>query len=156
MCDLIDAMSQTYEISRLSNWAPTATEDEVGIMSERSTRPSTCVAIATLIVFGAGCSTEHFTSARPANVVASRIAAGWEQCAAAGKLPVARERQDKVYFVGVPLMMCWYGLPSGFRHPDYPVWAEVVDTDSGSATTYHKAYQIFHGKLDSVVRKSQE
>jgi hypothetical protein len=135
---------------------PMAVEEETSIMSARSARVSMHVALVALIALTAGCSTQHFTSPHPANVVAKRIATGWEQCAASGKLPVLLERQDKCYFVGVAMPSLWLGLPSGTRHSNYPVWAEVVDTDSGSVTTYHKAFQIFSSKLDSAVRKSQE
>jgi len=131
-----------------------AVEEKAYLMSPRSAWVPMHVAIVMIVVLSAGCSTQHFTSAHPADVVASRIAGGWEHCAASGKLPVLLERQGSVYFVGVPGFSAWYGIPSGTRHSKYPVWAEVKDTDSGSATTYHKAFQVFSGKLDNAVRKS--
>jgi len=110
-----------------------------------------------VVMLIAGCSTQHFESAHSSYVVASCITKGWEGCGASGfKVPVMMEKQTNGYFVGVALGSSWTAIPSGFKHPMYPVWAEVTDTNSGSVTTYHRAYQIFHGRIDKAVRNCQE
>jgi hypothetical protein len=111
-----------------------------------------------VVMLIAGCSTQHFESAHSSYVVASCIAKGWEGCGMSGfKVPVIMEKQTNGYFVGVATpQLSRYGIPSGIHHPEYPVWAEVTDTNSGSVTTYHRAYQIFHGRIDKAVRNCQE
>lgn len=73
-----------------------------------------------------------------------------------GKVPVILEKQNNSYFVGIAIPTGWYGIPSGAKNSRYPVWAEVTDTDSGSVTEYHRAYQIFHGRIDKAVCECQD
>jgi hypothetical protein len=104
----------------------------------------------------AGCSTQHFESTHSSDAVASCIAKGWEECGASGfKVPVTMEKQTNGYFVGCALQS-FYAIPTGTKHSLFPIWAEVNDTNSGSVTTYHRSYQIFHGRIDKAVRNCQE
>jgi hypothetical protein len=108
-----------------------------------------------LIELLSGCSTQHFNSQHSSLVVATCIASRWEKVGMAGTIPVLIERQDNGYFVAV--FLGWLLIPSGLKHPAYPVWAEVTDTVSGGSTTeYHWAMQIMHGKLDKSVLDCQE
>jgi hypothetical protein len=110
-----------------------------------------------LVVFSAGCSTRHFKSVPPADVVAACIADKWKDCGMSGfKIPVTIERQTNGYLVGIAMGTVWHGLPSGAKHPGYVVWAEVMDTDTGSNTEYHRAYQIVHGCIDRGVVDCQD
>jgi hypothetical protein len=110
--------------------------------------------MAMLIV---GCSTQHYASVHSSDVVASCIMKEWEQCGASGvKVPVLMERQTNGCFVGIELQQPLYAIPTGSNHSSFPVWAEVTDTDSGSVTTYHRAYQLFHGRIDKAVQTCQE
>jgi hypothetical protein len=109
----------------------------------------------TLAVLSTGCSTQHFKSVPPAHVAAC-IANKWENCGMSGfKVPVTIERQTNGSFAEVVMATAWYGPPSGAKHPGYVVWAEVTDTDSGSITEYHRAYQIVHECFDRVVVECQ-
>ncbi len=103
-----------------------------------------------------GCATQNFKSVHSSHAVASCIAKEWEQSGMSGKVPVILEKQNNGYFVGVAIPTGWYGIPSGAKHSRYPVWAEVADTDSGSVTEYHRAYQIFHSRIDKAVCECQE
>jgi hypothetical protein len=64
------------------------------------------------------------------------------------------EKTNAGFFVGVATAGI-NALPSGAKHSSYSVWAEVTDTESGSATEYHKAYQFASGCIDKVVRECQ-
>ena len=60
------------------------------------------------------------------------------------------------HFVGFPSISSYYSIPSGEKHPGYPVWAEVIKSEAGSETTYRRAYQITHQCIDGVVRTCQQ
>lgn len=112
-----------------------------------------------LLIAGAlsACSTQHHKASASADVVASCIAAGWENCAASGfKLPVHKERQDTGYFVGAAIGSAYFGVPSGAKHSNYPVWAEVTETHQGSETEYRKAFQFSSACIDRVVHECQK
>lgn len=103
------------------------------------------------------CSTQHHKASASADVVASCIAAGWEDCAASGfKLPVRKEKQAAGYFVGAAVGSAYFGMPSGAKHSDYPVWAEIKETDQGSETEYRKAFQFSSACIDRVVHECQK
>lgn len=102
------------------------------------------------------CSTQHHKTSASAEVVASCIAAGWENCAASGfKLPVLKERQAAGYFVGAAVGSSYFGIPSGAKHSTYPVWVEVTEADHGSETEYRKAFQFSSACIDRVVDECQ-
>ena len=112
--------------------------------------PVTQIALV-CVMLNSGCSTQHITSVHLAHVVAACIAKEWGQIA-----PVVTKEQTNGCFVGVALGGPGFVvLPSGLKHASYPVWAEVTDTASGSETVYHRAYQIFHSRIDQAVRKCQ-
>lgn len=103
------------------------------------------------------CSTQHHKASASADAVASCIATGWENCAASGfKLPVRKEKQATGYFAGAAVGSVYFGMPSGARHSDYPVWAEITETDQGSETEYRKAFQFSSACIDRVVYECQE
>jgi hypothetical protein len=109
------------------------------------------------VILGSGCSTQHLTSGHSSSTVAACIAKEWEQCGMSGfKVPVMMEKQTNSYFVGIAVGSSFYQFPSGLNHSSYPVWAGVTNTAGGSETVYHRAYQIFHGRIDRAVRKCQE
>lgn len=111
--------------------------------------------IAVLLV--SGCATVTYKSTRPASVVSKCIAEGWKKSPKSGYMaPVSLTKFEQYYFVGVELGGGWYSLPSGTKHPSYPVWAEVRDSASGSVTEYHRAYQITHKRIDRVVQECQK
>jgi len=102
------------------------------------------------------CSTQHHKTSVSADAVASCIAVGWEHCAASGfKLPVRKERQATGYFVGVAVGSAYFGMPSGAKHSNYPVWVEVIEVYRGSETEYRKAYQFSSACIDKVVHDCQ-
>ena len=109
------------------------------------------------LIMSSGCTTLHYASNRPALDVAECIAAGWKKAPKSGyELPVSLETKGEHYFVGVELRN-WYGpLPTGTKHSTYPVWSEVSETEGGSTTEYHRAYQIIHGTIDRIVKECQE
>jgi len=124
---------------------------------KRKLKVISILALMVIFLLICGCATQSFKSVHSSDVVASCIKNGWEHSAWSGlKVPVIIEKQNNGYFVGVALGSDFYTLPSGLKHPSYPVWAEVTDTDSGSVTEYHRAYQIFHGRLDKAVCGCQE
>jgi hypothetical protein len=103
------------------------------------------------------CSTQHLKASASADAVASCIATRWENCAAPGfKLPVRKEKQAAGYFVGTSIGSMYFGLPSGAKHSNYPVWAEVTETAQGSETEYRKAFQFSSACIDKVVYECQE
>ena len=110
-----------------------------------------------LIVLISGCSTMNYSGTLPSQAVAQCIANEWRRCGATGyTVPVRIDRQSNGYFVGVELRYCLDPLIYGKKHPEYAVWAEVTDSNPGSATEYHRAMQISHNCIDNVVRKCQE
>ena len=103
------------------------------------------------------CSTQHLKASASADAVAACIAARWESCAASGfKLPVRKEKHATGYFVGAAVGSLYFGLPSGAKHSNYPVWAEVTETEQGSQTEYRKAFQFSSSCIDRAVRECQE
>lgn len=109
------------------------------------------------VLFISGCATVTYESTRPASVVSKCIAEGWKKSPESGHmLPISLTKSEQYYFVGVELGGGWYSLPSGTKHPSYPVWAEVSESPSGSVTEYHRAYQITHKRIDRVVQECQE
>jgi hypothetical protein len=115
---------------------------------------------AVLIVEGAlgtGCATVNHSSAQPSEIVATCIARGWERCGASGyKVPIVMQPMEGGYFVGFPSLSWYYSIPSGAEHSTYPVWAEVIQSETGSETRYRRAYQITHQCIDGVVRTCQQ
>jgi len=109
-------------------------------------------------VLTVGCSTFDYTSERPAEDVANCIADGWRHSPWSGyPAPVSVTEQDAYYFVGVELHPTEPApLATGIHHPTYAVWAEVRAKPTGSTTTYHRAYQIWHAKIDAAVVGCQE
>jgi hypothetical protein len=102
------------------------------------------------------CSTLHLKASTSSEAVAACIAEQWRHCGASGfSVPVVKERTDAGFFVGIATAGI-NALPSGAKHAGYSVWAEITDTESGSATEYHKAYQFTSGCIDKVVRECQE
>lgn len=117
------------------------------------------VLLAALVLLS-GCATMTYSSSMPASEIAECIANGWRKSPRSGyEAPVSLTKFEEYYFVGVELHS--YFLPygglviSGAEHPDYPVWAEVRDTLSGSTTKYHRAYQITHAVIDRVIVECQ-
>ena len=106
----------------------------------------------------AGCSTMTYSSGKPAREVSECIAGGWRQSAHSGlQAPVSLTRMAEYYFVAVELHPMFPSpLVTGSRHPFHPVWAEVRESPSGSGTTYHRAYQIMHEKIDRIVAECQD
>jgi hypothetical protein len=123
----------------------------MGNVGDRMRIPATLVALMCGLL-SSGCSTQHFTSVHPAHVVAASIEREWNQICPL----VVTEEQTNGYFVGFALGHPVFMLPSGLKHPSYPVWVEVTDTASGSETVYHRAYQVFHGRMDKAVRQCQQ
>jgi len=104
-----------------------------------------------------GCTTLTLTSERAPLGVAECVAAGWRKSGITSlEVPVSLTKNDDVYFVGVELGYPFNPIPLGLEHPTYAVWAEVSATDSGSQTKYHRAMQIVHKRIDSVVQDCQE
>ena len=110
-------------------------------------------AVASLLVALTGCSTFDYTSEREAEDVAECIADGWRHSPWSGwQAPVSVTQTDAYYFVGVELHPIQPApVISGTRHPTYPVWAEVRAVADGSTTKYHRAYQIWHARIDAAV-----
>lgn len=107
------------------------------------------------LLLASGCATVTYNSNRPASVVSKCIAEGWKKSPASGSmLPVSLTKSEQYYFVGVDLHS-WFSLPTGTKHPTYPVWAEVSESASGSVTEYHRTYQITHKRIDRVVQECQ-
>jgi hypothetical protein len=112
--------------------------------------------LVALILFS-GCATMTYTSNRPASDVSECIANGWRKSPHSGsEIPVSVTKSEEYYFVGVGLHSLQPNLAvTGTKHPQVAVWAEVSDSSSGSTTEYHRAYQIMHGVIDSVVVECQ-
>jgi len=102
-----------------------------------------------------GCSTQYLKAPLSADAVASCIGERWKKCGASGiTVPVTMERIEDGYFVGGATAGIWT-FPSGSKHSAYSVWVEVTETESGSKTQYHKAYQFSSSCIDKAVQQCQ-
>lgn len=118
------------------------------------------------VLLSSGCSTQHFTSVQPAEVVAACIAKDWQQRVVQqlgphANVPVVTKENTNECFVGIRLpgmnegVILTWGL-AGLKHPLWSVWAEVTDTASGSKTLYHRALFNWPYHFDQGVRQCQE
>lgn len=100
-----------------------------------------------------GCTTYSYTSPRSKLDVSECIAKGWEKVPASGyELTAFITDFTEYYFVAIEFP----SIPSDGKHSEYDVWSEIRDSDSGSKTEYHRAFQIFHERLDQVVMDCQK
>ena len=113
--------------------------------------------VIAVLLFTAGCSGFTYKSERSPLSVAECIAGRWRQCGATGiAVPVSITKTDNTCFVAVELGYVFNPIPLGFEHPNHAVWAEVIESGSGSETKYHRALQITHGRIDRAVIECQE
>jgi len=119
------------------------------------------------VLLGSGCSTQHYKSVHPSQVVAACIAKDWEQRVAkqwgrhTNVVHVVTKEITNGCFVGIRfpgmnegIILTW-GL-AGLKHPLWSVWAEVTDAASGSKTLYHRALFNWPYHFDEGVRQCQE
>jgi len=102
-----------------------------------------------------GCSTMTYKSEKPADVVSSCIAEGWGKSPSSGlELPVKLTKTDDYYFVDVVLVR---DFPTFI--PFHSMWAKVTvgspGNPTGSSTEYRRNLQIWHEKIDRVVKECQ-
>jgi len=110
-----------------------------------------------IALIASGCSTVTHNSRRPPLEVADCITMGWTNSPSSGyKAPISIEGQEQGYFVAFDLGRPLFSpIIFGLKHPLYPVWAEVKESPSGSTTEYHRAFQIWHKKIDRAVEDCQ-
>jgi hypothetical protein len=105
-----------------------------------------------LLLASSGCSTLTLSSSRSAAEVSACIAEGWRHVPSSGlEVPVSLSRRPDSYYVEAVMVR---DFPTFI--PLRSVWANVVDSPTGSSTTYRRNLQITHAKLDAVVSKCQE
>lgn len=103
----------------------------------------------------AGCTTMTYTSRKPAAVVSDCIASGWRKIPDSGaELPVSLTKKDEYYLVDVVLVR---DFPTFVDF--HSMWAKIRPDPSGdaggSSTEYRRNFQIWHEKIDRVVRECQ-
>jgi hypothetical protein len=103
-----------------------------------------------------GCATMTYTSQESAQKVSDCIAKAWRKVPTSGvELPVSLTKEKSYYFVDVVLV---HDFPTFM--PIHSMWAKVkplsADSSGGSTTEYHRNFQIWHKKIDSVVETCQK
>jgi len=111
------------------------------------------VVVIALVV--AGCTTLTYTSSKAPEAVSECIASGWKVVANSGaEVPVSLTKTDQYYLVDVVLVR---DLPT--RISMHSTWAKVRPSangsSAGSSTEYRRNFQIWHEKIDRVVRECQ-
>lgn len=110
------------------------------------------------VLLTTGCSASTYKSELSALVVSECIADKWANAGASEryKVPIAVEKQEDGYFVAFSLQRLFFSpIIFGLKHPTYSVWAKVTETANGSTTEYHRAFQIWHARIDRAVQDCQ-